>query len=229
MRIDVLTIFPRIFEDPLNESLLGKAQERGVVKINIIDLRDFAGDKHKTVDDRPFGGGAGMVLQVEPLDRALGSIIEKDGSPHIILTEASGKQLDQKLVKELSGKKHLVIICGRYKGVDERIKELYEIQEISLGDFVLSGGEFAALVIIDAVVRLIPGVMGKLESAETDSFHSGLLSYPQYTRPAEYKGLKVPEVLLSGHHHEIERWRKGISLQRTKKHRPDLLEEGNFE
>jgi len=198
MQIDVLTIFPKIFEQPLGESLLGKAQKRGLVKINIIDLRDFAGDKHKTVDDRPFGGGAGMVLQAEPLDRALGSITEKSPNPHIILTEASGNRFDQKLVKELSGKEHLVIICGRYKGVDERIKHLYEIQEISLGDFVLSGGEFAALVIIDAVVRLLPGVIGKLESAETDSFHSGLLSYPQYTRPAEYKGLKVPEVLPPG-------------------------------
>ena len=229
MQIDVLTIFPKIFEQPLGESLLGKAQKRGLVKINIIDLRDFAGDKHKTVDDRPFGGGAGMVLQVEPLDRALGSITEKSPNPHIILTEASGNRFDQKLVKELSGKEHLVIICGRYKGVDERIKHLYEIQEISLGDFVLSGGEFAALVIIDAVVRLLPGVMGKLESAETDSFHSGLLSYPQYTRPAEYKGLKVPEVLLSGDHQEIKRWRRGISLERTKKHRPDLLGGGDCE
>jgi tRNA (guanine37-N1)-methyltransferase len=227
MQIDVLTIFPKILEQPLQESLLGKAQKRGLVKINIIDLRGFAGDKHKTVDDRPFGGGAGMVLQVEPLDRALGSITERGPNAHIILTEASGKRLDQKLVKKLSQKEHLVIICGRYKGVDERIKQLYKIQEISLGDFVLSGGEFAALVIIDAVVRLLPGVIGKLESAETDSFHRGLLSYPQYTRPAEYKGFKVPEVLLSGHHQEIERWRKEISLQRTKKDRPDLLEGGD--
>jgi tRNA (guanine37-N1)-methyltransferase len=223
MQIDVLTIFPRIFGEPLGESLLGKAQERGLVRVNLFDLRDFTTDKHKTVDDRPFGGGAGMVLQVEPLDRALRSIVEEGGKPRIILTEAFGRRFDQALAQELSREEHLVIICGRYKGVDERIKKLYEIQEISIGDFVLSGGELAALVMIDAVVRLLPGVMSKIESAETDSFHSGLLGCPQYTRPAEYKGLKVPEILISGHHEEIKRWREKRSLERTKRERPDLL------
>jgi len=229
MQIDVVTIFPRIFKEPLGESLLGKAREKGLVKIDLIDLRDFAGDKHKTVDDRPFGGGAGMVLQVEPLDKALGSIVEEKPNAHIILTEAFGQRFDQKLAKELSRKEHLVIICGRYKGVDERIKQLHQIQEISVGDFVLSGGEFAALVIIDAVVRLLPGVMGRLESAETDSFQGGLLGCPQYTRPGEYKGLKVPEVLLSGHHQEIEKWRKDLALEKTKKQRPELLQGTNSE
>jgi tRNA (guanine37-N1)-methyltransferase len=223
MRIDVVTIFPRIFGEPLDESLLGKARERELVRVNLIDLRDFTTDKHKTVDDRPFGGGAGMVLQVEPLDRALSSIVGGGGKSRIILTEAFGRRFDQVLTKELSREEHLVIICGRYKGVDERIKQLYEIQEVSIGDFVLSGGEFAALVMIDAVVRLIPGVMSKIESAKTDSFHSGLLGCPQYTRPAEYKGLKVPEILISGHHEEIERWRRKMSLERTKRERPDLL------
>lgn len=223
MQIDVVTIFPGALGEPLGESLLGKAQEKGLVRVNLLDLRDFTTDKHKTVDDRPFGGGAGMVLQVEPLDRALSSIVGGGGKPRIILTEAFGRRFDQVLAKELSREEHVVIICGRYKGVDERIKQLYEIQEVSIGDFVLSGGEFAALVMIDAVVRLLPGVMSKIESAETDSFHSGLLGCPQYTRPAEYKGLKVPEILMSGHHEEIERWRREMSLERTKRERPDLL------
>jgi len=230
MRIDILTIFQNFFLSPLNESLIKKAQENNLIQINIIDIRDFAKDKHRTVDDAPFGGGAGMVMLIEPLSLALDSILSQDASAkgekeyHIILTSAQGKRFDQKKAKELSKREHLIIICGHYKGIDERIKSLYELEEFSIGDYVLTGGELPALVIIDSVVRLIPNFMGNFQSAETDSFYEGLLGYPEYTRPSEFKGLKVPEVLLSGDHQKIREWRKKEALRRTLERRPDLLE-----
>jgi len=225
MRISILTIFPNFFLSPLNESLIKKAQTNGLIQIKLIDIRDFTKDKHRSVDDTPFGGGAGMVMMVEPLSLALNSIAspeEKDY--HIILTSAQGKKFDQEKAFELSQKEHLIIICGHYKGIDERIKSLYDLEELSIGDYVLTGGELPALVILDSLVRLIPGFLGNFQSAETDSFYEGLLGYPEYTRPAEFKGLKVPEVLLSGNHEKIRLWRKKEALKKTLEQRLDLLE-----
>lgn len=225
MRISILTIFPNFFLSPLNESLIKKAQTNGLIQIKLIDIRDFTKDKHRSVDDTPFGGGAGMVMMVEPLSLALNSIDspeEKDY--HIILTSARGKKFDQEKAFELSQKEHLIIICGHYKGIDERIKSLYDLEELSIGDYVLTGGELPALVILDSLVRLIPGFLGNFQSAETDSFYEGLLGYPEYTRPAEFKGLKVPEILLSGNHEKIRLWRKKEALKKTLEQRLDLLE-----
>lgn len=225
MRIEILTIFPNFFSSPLNESLIKKAQENGLIQIKVIDIRDFTKDKHKSVDDTPFGGGAGMVMMVEPLSLALNSITSREEIDyHIVLTSAQGKRFDQGKAFELSKKEHLVIICGHYKGIDERIKSLYDLEELSIGDYVLTGGELPALVILDSLVRLIPGFLGNFQSAETDSFYEGLLGYPEYTRPAEFKGLKVPEVLLSGNHEKIRLWRKKEALRKTLEQRSDLLE-----
>jgi tRNA (guanine37-N1)-methyltransferase len=225
MKIDILTIFPKMVEEPLKQSLIGKAWEKGIVKIHIHDIRDFAKDKHATVDDVPFGGGAGMVMKVEPLSLALESVLDNSSQAKVILTTPQGKRFNQKEAKKLSLEKHLVIICGHYKGVDERIKEFFPIEELSIGDYVLSGGEFASLVIVDAVVRLIPGVLGDFQSAQSDSFFEGILGYPEYTRPKEFKGIKVPEVLLSGNHEKIRLWRREEALRKTLKYRPDLLQD----
>jgi tRNA (guanine37-N1)-methyltransferase len=225
MRISILTIFPNYFLSPLNESLIKKAQENGLIQIKLMDIRDFTKDKHRSVDDTPFGGGAGMVMMVEPLSLALNSIASQEEKDyHIILTSAQGKKFDQEKAFELSQKEHLIIICGHYKGIDERIKSLYDLEELSIGDYVLTGGELPALVILDSLVRLIPGFLGNFQSAETDSFYEGLLGYPEYTRPAEFKGLKVPEVLLSGNHEKIRLWRKKEALKKTLEQRLDLLE-----
>lgn len=229
MQIDILTIFPNFFSSPLNEGLVKKAQESKLIDIKVTDIRDFAKDKHRSVDDTPFGGGAGMVMMVEPLASALDSILSETPSAEnkdkysIILTSAQGNRFDQEKAKELSKKERLVIICGHYKGVDERIKLLYDLEELSIGDYVLTGGEIPALVIMDSIVRLIPGFIGNFQSAETDSFYEGLLGYPEYTRPAEFKGLKVPEVLLSGNHERIRLWRRKEALKKTLGQRPELL------
>lgn len=223
MRIDILTIFPNFFSGPLNESLIKKAQENNLIQIKITDIRGFAKDKHKTVDDTPFGGGGGMVMMVEPLSSALDTILKQAKDYHIILTSAQGKKFDQDKAKELSLKEHLVVICGHYKGMDERIKSLYDLEELSIGDYILTGGEIPALVIIDSVVRLLPGFMGNFQSAEADSFYNGILGYPEYTRPSEFRGLKVPEILLSGNHEKIRLWRKKEALRKTLERRPDLL------
>jgi tRNA (guanine37-N1)-methyltransferase len=226
MRIDILTIFPNMFSGPLSESLIKKAQEKNLVEIKIEDIRDFAEDKHQTVDDTPFGGGSGMVMRLEPLCKALESIWDKSEDKKqtsLILTTPQGERFSQEKAKELSLKDHLVVICGHYKGVDERLGNLYPLEEISIGDYVLTGGEIPALIILDAVVRLIPGVLGDFESAQADSFYDGILGPPQYTRPAEFKGLKVPEVLLSGDHEKIRLWRKKEALKRTLQRRPDLV------
>lgn len=223
MKVDILTIFPDFFSSPLDSSILKRAKDYGKVEMNVVNLRDFASDKHKSTDDTPFGGGAGMVLMVEPLYKALESVVEKKDEK-IIMTSAFGKRFSQDMAKNFSTLKHLILICGHYKGIDERIKELFTMEQVSVGDYVLSGGEFASLVILDAVVRLIPGVLGNFDSAITDSFYEGILGYPQYTRPAEFMGLKVPEVLLSGNHEKIRLWRKKEALKKTFLNRPDLLD-----
>lgn len=229
MQIDILTIFPNFFSSPLNEGLVKKAQESRLIDIKVIDIRDFSKDKHKSVDDTPFGGGAGMVMMVGPLASALDSVLTESHSVgnrdkcSIILTSAQGKRFDQEKAKEFSKKERLIIICGHYKGVDERIKLLYDLEELSIGDYVLTGGEIPALVIMDSIIRLIPGFIGNFQSAETDSFYEGLLGYPEYTRPAEFKGLKVPEVLLLGNHEKIRLWRRKEALKKTLDQRPELL------
>ncbi len=223
MKIDILTIFPGMVKAPLMQSIVGKAVEKVIIKIQVHDIRDFAADKHATVDDVPFGGGAGMVMKVEPLSMALRSVLGSLARPKVILTTPQGKRFDQQKARELSLEKHLVIVCGHYKGVDERIKQLFCLEEISIGDYVLTGGELASLVIVDAVVRLIPGVIGDFESALDDSFSEGVLGYPEYTRPREFEGIKVPEVLLSGNHEGIRLWRKEQALRKTLENRPDLL------
>ena len=228
MLVHILTIFPELFSGPLNETMIKRAQEKGKMTIDVVDIRNFARDKHKTVDDAPFGGGAGMVMMVEPLHEAINSVAGKKRKEKIILTSPQGQRFDQNKAKELSSEDHLILVCGHYKGVDERIKSLFPLEVISIGDYVLTGGEFAALVILDAVTRLIPGVLGKFESAQTDSFYQGILGYPQYTRPSEFRGLKVPEILLSGDHEKIRVWRKKKALEATLNQRPDLLETGSL-
>ncbi len=226
MKIDILTIFPNMFSGPLNESLVKKAREKSLVEIKVNDIRDFAEDKHRTVDDTPFGGGGGMVMRLEPLCRAIESILnEREDKSQIglILTSPQGERFSQEKAKELSLKDRLIIICGHYKGVDDRIGKLFPLEEISVGDYVLTGGEIPGLIILDAVVRLIPGVLGDFESAQADSFYDGILGPPQYTRPAEFRGLKVPEVLLSGDHEKIKLWLKKQALKKTLQKRPDLV------
>jgi tRNA (guanine37-N1)-methyltransferase len=223
MRIDVLTIFPGILEGPLRESLLGKAIEAGKLDVGVHDIRDHATDRHRQVDDEPYGGGPGMVMKPEPVFAAAEALGE--GRRRNILLSPAGRRLDQALVRELAAEAWLVLICGRYEGVDERIVEGLPAEEVSIGDYVLSGGEVPALVLLEAVGRLVPGVIGREESHERDSFGAdGLLDHPHYTRPAEYRGLSVPEVLLTGDHAEIERWRRSAALDKTRRNRPDLLE-----
>jgi len=224
MRFDIITLLPQIFESAFNAGVLKKGIEKGLIEIRIHNLRDYATDKHRQVDDRPFGGGEGMVLKPEPLFRAVEEI-RKDASTQVILLSPQGRRFDHKLAEVLSGFSQIILICGRYEGVDERVREYLITDEISIGDYVLSGGEYAALVIIDAISRFIPGVVGKQESVKKDSFSIGLLDYPQYTRPREFRGLKVPDVLLSGNHKKIALWRKKKSLEITLRKRPDLLKQ----
>ncbi len=223
IRIDVLTIFPEYFTIPLQASLLGKAIKEGIIKVNVHNIRDFAKDRHKTVDDTPYGGGPGMVMKCEPIFEAVESLRGENSLEHVILLSPAGQVLTQNKVKELSQLKDFVLICGRYEGIDERIVENIITEEISIGDYVLSGGELPALVVIEAVSRMLPGVVGEWESITNDSLYNGLLSYPQYTKPVEFRGMKVPEVLISGNHVQIKKWREEQSLLRTKKKRPDLL------
>lgn len=225
MRFDILTIFPDFFESPLKQSILGKAIEKGLIEIGVRNIRDFALDKHKTTDDSPYGGGEGMVMKAEPVVMAVESVMAASNkNPKVILTSPQGKKFNQQMAAEFAASNGLVIICGRYEGVDERVKEIVVDMEVSVGDYILSGGEIPALVIIDAVSRLVPGVLGSDESAKDDSFSYGLLEYPQYTRPESFRGLSVPETLLSGNHQEIKAWRRVESIKRTMEKRPDLLE-----
>lgn len=225
MDIDVITLIPEVFTAYLGKGIMSRAVEKGVLGVNVHNLRDFAADRHRTVDDYPFGGGPGMVLKPEPLSRAI-EHVKSDGRETLtIMLSPQGRPFSQSMAGELSKEqRRLLFICGRYEGVDERVRELYVDEEISIGDYVLTGGELAALVIIDAVARLLPGALGDECSKEEESFSWGILDYPHYTRPHEWHGLKAPEVLLSGNHREIARWRRKEALRRTLKRRPDLLE-----
>jgi len=223
IKFDVLSIFPEMFSSPLNFSLLKKAQEKGLLNICLHDIRNWANDKHKMTDDAPYGGGCGMVMKVEPVEKALAAIRGAEDDALVVLMTPQGEKFNQKIAAQLAEKKQIIIICGRYEGVDERIREHLVDREISIGDYILTGGELAALVLIDAVCRLIPDVLGNPESICGESFSLNLLEYPQYTRPAEYKGWMVPDVLLSGNHAQIELWQKYESLKRTYQRRPDLL------
>ena len=231
MIIDVVTPFPGIIRGVINESILRRAQDKKVVTITLWDLREFTTDKHKTVDDYPYGGGAGMILKPEPIFRAVDEIKKKHPTtaPRIIFMTPQGKQYSQKMAEELSEEEHLIFLCGHYRGVDERVIEALVTDEISIGDYILTGGELAAAVVIDSTVRLIPGVLGDFDSAEGDSFSSGRLDYPHYTRPEVFQGMRVPDVLLSGHHARIAAWRENQALERTLKRRPDLLKGDNPE
>ena len=223
MRFDILTLFPDMFSSPLKESIMGRAIEKGLVQIRTVNIRDFTLDKHQVVDDTPYGGGQGMVMKVEPVARAIESVKSKNPSALTIYLTPQGKPFNQDLARRLSSQSHLILLCGRYEGVDERVRELFIDEEISIGDYVLTGGELAAMVVIDAISRFIPGVLGSERSAEEDSFFNSLLEYPQYTRPFEFRGKGVPEVLLSGNHSAISLWRRKEALRRTLLRRPDLL------
>jgi tRNA (guanine37-N1)-methyltransferase len=221
VRIDVLTIFPGILKGPLQESLLGRAIETGVVDVRVHDIRDHATDRHHQVDDEPFGGGPGMVMKPEPIFRAVESL--GPGRKRVIVLSPAGRRLDQALVRDLAAEPWLVLCSGRYEGVDERVVEGLAAEEISIGDYVLSGGELPALVVVEAVTRLVPGVVGREESLARESFEEGLLDHPHYTRPQEFRGMKVPEVLVSGDHARIEAWRRRAAEEKTRRNRPDLL------
>ena len=224
MRIDVLTLFPGMFTGPMGESIIGKARDKNLLEINISNFRDYSDNKHHTVDDYPYGGGAGMLLKAQPIFDNLAAIEAEvpDTKKRVILLDPAGKKFDQKMAEEFSNEEHLVFICGHYEGYDERIRTLVT-DEVSLGDYVLTGGELGAMVMIDATVRLLPEVLGNETSAQTDSHSTGLLEHPQYTRPANFRGLAVPEVLLNGNHKLIEEWRLKESLRRTYTRRPDML------
>jgi tRNA (guanine37-N1)-methyltransferase len=221
VRIDVLTIFPGVFEGPLRGSLLGKAIAAGILDVRVHYIREHAADRHRQVDDEPYGGGPGMVMKPEPLFAAVEALGPE--RKRVILLSPSGRRLDQALVRELAAEPWLVLVCGRYEGVDERIVDGLPAEEISIGDYVLSGGEIPALVVLEAVTRLVPGVVGKEESLAAESFEGGLLDHPHYTRPQEFRGMRVPDVLLSGNHAEIAEWRRRAAEEKTKRNRPDLL------
>ncbi|MCH7703310.1 MAG: tRNA (guanosine(37)-N1)-methyltransferase TrmD [Planctomycetes bacterium] len=226
MRIDVLTLFPEMFTPLVSTSIVGRAVQRGLVDIVRTNYRDYTSDSHRSVDDKPFGGGGGMVLMCEPVFAAVEAVAGDGGpEPLKILLTPQGQRLDQSMVAELAGEPRLLLLCGHYEGFDERIRTELADRQISIGDYVLSGGEPAAMVLIDAIVRLLPGALGDQNAARNDSFADGLLEYPHYTRPREFRGLAVPEVLLSGHHREIETWRRSQALSRTQARRPDLLEQ----
>jgi tRNA (guanine37-N1)-methyltransferase len=228
MIIDILTIFPGMVAGPITESIIGKAIDRKLIDIRLINIRDYAADPHRTTDDRPFGGGSGMVMKPEPLVAAIGNVRENDPAARVILLSPQGKLFDQGIAFELSRLNHICLVCGRYEGVDERIRNHYVDDEISIGDYVLTGGELPALVIVDAVARLLPGVLGSNESLSEESFITGLLEYPHYTRPEIFENHRVPDILLSGNHGAIRRWRRQQALIRTWQRRPDLLEKNQL-
>lgn len=224
MIFEILTTFPGIIEAVAGESIIRRARDKGLVEVEAVNLRDFTSDKHKTTDDSPFGGGPGMVMKPEPVFDAVDALISRrPGKAKIVLLTPQGERFDQAKAEQLARENHIIMICGRYEGVDERIRRHLVTDEMSIGDYVLTGGELAAMVVVDAVARLVPGVLGDESSAESESFSSGLLEYPQYTRPAQYREYSVPEVLVSGNHKEIEKWRREHSLRRTLERRPDLL------
>jgi len=226
MIFDILTLFPAMFEGAFSDSIIKRAVEKGLVSIGIHNIRDYSDDlRHQTVDDYPYGGDAGMLMKPEPLAGAITAAKERlvGSDPVVVYMTPTGRLLEQDIVKELAEKESLILLCGRYKGIDQRIVDNYVDMELSIGDYVLSGGEIPAMAVVDAVTRLIPGVLGNMDSAETDSFHSGLLSHPHYTRPEVFEGIRVPEVLISGHHANIREWQKEKSIEITKERRPDLL------
>jgi len=226
LEINIITIFTNMFKSPFSESILKKAQEKNLIKINMIDLRDFSGDKHKTVDDYTYGGGPGMILKVKPIYDAIQEIKLKSENQYplkVLITSAQGKIFTQEMAKSLSKNRRIAIVCGRYEGIDERIFKVTEAEEVSIGNFVVSGGELPAMLMVDAISRMIPGVLGKEESMINDSFYNEYLDFPHYTRPDEFNGVKVPEVLLSGNHGKIEKWRKKHSLIRTLLRRPEIF------
>lgn len=223
MRVDIVSIFPEALEPLLAVSIIGRARERGLVEIHLRDLRDFTTDRHRQVDDVSYGGGPGMVMKPEPFFAAVESLTVNGTTPHIVLTSPQGRRFEQRDAERLAREKHLVVLCGRYEGVDERVPLGLGAEELSIGDYVLTGGELAALVIVDATVRLVPGVVGDERSVAAESFTGGLLDYPHYTRPAEFHGMRVPDVLLTGHHDQIRRWRRREQLRRTLARRPDLM------
>lgn len=225
MKIDVLTLFPRMFQGPLTESIIGKAIDKDLLQVNVMNFRDYTDNKHQNVDDYPYGGGAGMLLKAQPIFAAIDAVNEKspETKKRVILLDPAGIPFTQSVAEELAAEEHLVFICGHYEGYDERIRTLVT-DEISLGDYVLTGGELGAMVMIDATVRLLPEVLGNDQSAKTDSHSTGLLEHPQYTRPAEYRGMKVPDVLISGNHKKIKEWQDKESIRRTVERRPDMLE-----
>jgi len=223
MHIDIITVLPRLIESPFADSILKRAQAKGLVSVNIVDLRPYSTNKHMTIDDYAFGGGAGMVMMVEPIDRCITDLKSKRAYDDIIYMSPDGERFTQSVANGLSLKKNLIILCGHYKGVDERVREHLITREISIGDYVLSGGELAAAVVADAVIRLLPGVLSDETSALSDSFQDNLIAPPVYTRPAEYKGWKVPDVLLSGHEAKIQEWRHEKAVERTRERRPELL------
>ncbi len=225
MYFDILTLFPEMFTGPFSESIISRAREKDIIEINLIDFREFATDRHKKVDDYPYGGGSGMVLKPEPIYRAYKQIVSKRNTkPPTILMTPRGKKLTQDLVKKYSKNDGLIIICGHYEGVDERIRETIVTDEISIGDYVLTGGELPAMVFVESIARMLPGVLGDENSKKEDSFFNGLLDYPQYTRPRVFKDKNVPEILLSGHHQNIKTWRKKMALKNTLVNRPDLID-----
>lgn len=223
MRIDILTVLPEMFDSPLNCSILQRAQKKGLVEFHIHNLRDYTTNKHRKVDDYPFGGEAGMVMQVEPIDRCISALKDQRHYDEVIFTSPDGEVFDQPMANRMSLYENIIILCGHYKGVDYRVREHLITKEISIGDYVLTGGEMPAIIISDALVRLIPGAIGDEQSALSDSFQDSLLAAPDYTRPAEYKGWRVPDILLSGHEAKIAEWRHEQALERTRRLRPDLL------
>ena len=227
MRIDVVTIFPPLLAGAFEHSIIKRARDRGIVDVQIHDLREHTDDRHRTVDDYPYGGGAGMVMKPEPWFRAVESLRDQGDPGRTILLTPQGKRLNQRLIQRLASEDRLIILCGRYEGVDERVREHLVDEEVSIGDYVLSGGEPAAVVLVDAVVRLQPGALGSAESTVEESFADGLLEYPQYTRPPEFRGWRVPDILLSGDHGAVDRWRREQQIERTRQRRPDLLDESD--
>lgn len=223
MKFHILTLFPEMFAGVLSLGVTGRAVENGTLEVKLYNIRDYATDRHRSVDDAPYGGGAGMVMKVEPIAACIEAARKNAPDARLLLASPGGRPFDQKMAAELAGDGEVIILCGRYEGIDERVKELFSATEFSIGDYVMTGGEIAAMTVVDTVARLVPGVLGSDESAGDESFSDGLLEYPQYTRPPEFRGLKVPAMLLSGNHSEIARWRREQSLQKTKTVRPDLL------
>jgi tRNA (guanine37-N1)-methyltransferase len=229
LHIDILTLFPEMFAGPFDESIIGRARDRGLISINLVNIREFSQNKHHTVDDTPYGGGAGMVMAAEPIFTAVERLktLRPEKGKFIYLSPA-GRKMNQQIAREMAEERHLMLLCGHYEGIDQRVRDALVDDEISIGDYVLTGGELPAMVLVDAVVRLIPGVLGETASAEEESFSDGLLEYPHYTRPREYRGMPVPEVLLNGHHEQIRLWRRRQSLLRTLQSRPELLAEAGL-